>query len=177
MSDTLTAPPAAQKAAGSWRGGAPPAPGARAVLQSTAVAVVGLLSLVAAGKATGFVLLTPPLAATAVIIAGVPAAPPAQPRSVLVGHVSSAALGLLVVAGFGASPWTIAIAGALSLTVMTLARAVHAPAAATAALAVAQHPAVLRTLGSLIAGCALLILTGYVAGALPRNQRYPRYWW
>jgi CBS-domain-containing membrane protein len=138
---------------------------------------VGLIALVAAGKLLHSTFLTPPLAATAVIIAGAPATPPAQPRSVLGGHLLSALLGICIVPLLGVSQWTIALAGGVSLSVMALARAVHAPAAATAALIVAQHPSVPRTLTSLVVGCCLLILIGCAAGLLVRHARYPRYWW
>lgn len=177
MTDTATTPPATRPAKNRWRSKAPAAPGLRAILQSTFVGVASLVALVAVGKAFHFVLLAPPLAATAVIIAGVPTSSPAQPRSVLGGHLSSAIVGLSAVAALGASPWTMAIAGGLSLTVMAVARAVHAPAAATAAIIAAQHPPVLRTLDLLMAGSALLIAIGCAAGLLFRDSHYPEYWW
>jgi CBS-domain-containing membrane protein len=160
-----------------WRSKAPGVPDFRTLLRFTVVAVAGLLTLVVVGEAFHTVLLTPPLAATAVIIAGAPSTPPAQPRSVLAGHICAAVLGLVAVVLFGSSPWTAAVAGGLSLGVMALLRAVHAPAAATAALIVAQHPAVLRTMGSFVAGSVLLILIGIVAARLFREARYPDYWW
>lgn len=179
MTDIATAPPAQTAAAPGkwWRGKAPAAPSPGATLRSTVVGVAGLLALVAIGKLFHSTLLTPPLAATAVIIAGAPASAPAAPRSVLGGHLLSAALGFLVAAGLGSSPWTAGLAGGLSLGVMALTRTVHAPAAATAALIVAQHPAVLRTLDPLAVGCALLIAIGWIAGRLFRAARYPGYWW
>ena len=172
MTDLATAPPRQTP-----RATAPPAPSPRATLQSSVVAVAGLIVLVAAGKLLHSTFLTPPLAATAVIIAGAPATPPAQPRSVLGGHLLSALLGFSIVPVLGVSQWTIALAGGISLAVMAFARAVHAPAAATAALIVAQHPAVPRTLASLVVGCLLLILIGYAVGLMIRHARYPRYWW
>jgi CBS-domain-containing membrane protein len=177
MTDTVTRPQAAQTAAKRWQSKAPAAPDLRTLLQSTVVALAGLFALVAVGKAVDLVLLAPPLAATAVIIAGAPASPPAQPRSVLAGHLLSAALGLLAVAALGVSPWTAAIAGGLSLTVMALVKAVHAPAAATAALIVAQHPPVVRTLELFVLGSVVLILIGALAAPLFRSPRYPAYWW
>src|SRR5260221_288613 len=81
---------AAGRRASRWRSRAPAVPSRRALLQSTVVGVVGLVAVVAVGKAFHSVLLTPPLAATAVIIAGARTAPPAQPRSVVGGHLFSA---------------------------------------------------------------------------------------
>ena len=177
MTDTVTRPPAARTTAKWWHSQAPAGPSRRALLQSTIVALAGLSALVAVGDTLHLALLAPPLAATAVIIAGAPASPPAQPRSVLAGHLLSAVIGLAAVALLGVSPWTAAIAGGLSLTAMSLARAVHAPAAATAALIVAEHPAVLRTLELFAAGSVVLILIGCLAASLSRSSRYPAYWW
>lgn len=178
MTDTVTAPPPARAPERERRrSGAPQAPGPGTALGGAAVAVAGLLALVLLGRSFHAALLSPPLAASAVIIAQAPGSPPAQPRSVFGGHLLSALLGFLAVAVLGAAPWTAALAGGCSLAVMALTRTVHAPAAATAALIVAQHPAVPRTAGWLMAGCAVLVLTGAAAALLSPGGRYPRYWW
>jgi CBS-domain-containing membrane protein len=177
LTDTVTAPPPVRAPERGRRSAAPDAPSPGAALRTAAVAVAGLLALVVLGRCFHATLLTPPLAASAVIIAQAPGSPPAQPRSVFGGHLLSALLGFLAVAVLGVAPWTAALAGGCSLAVMALTRTVHAPAAATAALIVAQHPAPPRTAGWLMAGCAVLVLTGAAAALLSPGGRYPRYWW
>ncbi|MFJ4868629.1 HPP family protein [Streptomyces sp. NPDC088757] len=160
-----------------WAGGAPPFPGSRPAALGTLVTVVSLVVLVALGKATGQLLMIAPLAATAMIICSTPLLPPAQPRGVMLGQLGSGALGLAAVALFGSSLWAAAVAAGLSVGLMLLLRAVHAPAAATAVLAVLQDPAPLRFLVLLAVGSALLVLVGVLASRLGVIGKYPTYWW
>lgn len=156
---------------------APARPGVQDLLRFTAISLVMLLVLAAVGKLIGLGLFSPPLAATAMIIASVPATPPAAPRSVLGGHVLSAIVGFIVVAIAGQSVWGAAVAAGVALTVMVAARAPHAPAAATAALVVAQRPDFVTFMGALVLGSILLIALGVVAGLVSRAPKYPTYWW
>ncbi|MFC8510867.1 HPP family protein [Streptomyces sp. NPDC057411] len=157
--------------------GAPPFPGAKAAVLGTLATAVSLLVLVALGEATGQLLMIAPLAATAMIVCSTPALPPAQPRGVLLGQVGSGVLGLAATALFGHTLWVAAVAAGLSVGLMLLLRAVHAPAAATAVLAVLQHPAPLRFLVLLAIGSALLVLIGLIASKAGVIAKYPTYWW
>ncbi|MCX4984280.1 HPP family protein [Streptomyces sp. NBC_00572] len=160
-----------------WAGGAPPFPGGRPAVLGTLATVVSLVILVALGEATDQLLMIAPLAATAMIICSTPVLPPAQPRGVMLGQVGSGVLGLVAVALFGRSLWVAAVAAGLSVGLMLLLRAVHAPAAATAVLAVLQDPAPLRFLVLLAVGSALLVLVGLIASRLGVIGKYPTYWW
>ncbi|MFB7666564.1 HPP family protein [Kitasatospora sp. NPDC056138] len=175
MSNSTTTRPTAPGTAA--KPAAPPIPGARALVLGTVTTTVALLVLVALGKAAGQVLLVAPLAATAMIVCASPALPPAQPRSVLLGQLGSAALGLLAGALAGHSLWSAAVAAGLSVGLMALLRAVHAPAAATAALVVLQHPAPVRFLVLLAVGSVLLVLLGLLASRAGAIGKYPAYWW
>ncbi|GGV16414.1 hypothetical protein GCM10010275_67300 [Streptomyces litmocidini] len=169
--------PAAPPARSRWAGGSPPFPGPRPAALGSLATVASLLILVALGETTGHLLMIAPLAATAMIICSTPALPPAQPRGVLLGQLGSGALGLVAVALFGHSLWVAAVAAGLSVGLMLLLRAVHAPAAATAVLAVLQDPAPLRFLVLLGVGSALLVLVGVLASRLGAIGKYPTYWW
>ncbi|MDX2564777.1 HPP family protein [Streptomyces sp. TX20-6-3] len=160
-----------------WAGGAPPFPGGRPAVLGTLATVVSLVILVALGEATDQLLMIAPLAATAMIICSTPVLPPAQPRGVMLGQTGSGVLGLVAVALFGRSLWVAAVAAGLSVGLMLLLRAVHAPAAATAVLAVLQDPAPLRFLVLLAVGSALLVLVGLLASRLGVIGKYPAYWW
>ncbi|XIE80704.1 HPP family protein [Streptomyces sp. SBR177] len=118
-----------------------------------------------------------PLAATAMIVCSTPALPPAQPRNVVLGQLGSGALGLVAVALLGHSLWVAAVAAGLSVGLMLVLRAVHAPAAATAVLAVLQDPQPLRFLLLLGIGSVLLVLIGLVAAKAGVIAKYPSYWW
>lgn len=157
--------------------GAPPFPGAKPALLGTLATVVSLVVLVALGEATGHLLMIAPLAATAMIVCSTPALPPAQPRNVVLGQIGSGVLGLVAVAVFGHSLWVAAVAAGLSVGLMLVLRAVHAPAAATAVLAVLQDPQPVRFLVLLGIGSVLLVLIGLIASKAGVIAKYPTYWW
>ncbi|MET9616630.1 HPP family protein [Kitasatospora indigofera] len=156
---------------------APSAPALRASALSALTTTVALLVLVTLGRASGVLLLIAPLAATAMIVCGSPALPPAQPRGVLLGQGVSAMAGLTAGALLGRSLWVAALAAGLSAGLMGLLRAVHAPAAATAVLVVVQHPAPVRFLPPLVLGSVLIVLVGAAASRLGAIGRYPARWW
>ncbi|MFJ7070406.1 HPP family protein [Streptomyces sp. NPDC101115] len=169
--------PAAPATAPKGGSGAPPFPGTKPALLGTLATVVSLVVLVALGEATGHLLMIAPLAATAMIICSTPALPPAQPRGVVLGQLGSGALGLVAVALFGRSLWAAAVAAGLSVGLMLLLRAVHAPAAATAVLAVLQDPRPVSFLVLLAVGSVLLVLLGLIASKAGVIAKYPTYWW
>ncbi|AUG78977.1 HPP family protein [Kitasatospora sp. MMS16-BH015] len=170
------ATPAAGQRAGLWAGSAP-APKAKGLVLGALATVVSLVILVALGKASHQVLMIAPLAATAMIICASPGLPPAQPRGVLLGQLGSAVLGFVAAGLFGHSLWVAAVAAGVSVGVMGLLRAVHAPAAATAALVVVQHPAEGKFLVLLAIGSVLLIVIGIIASRINVIGKYPTYWW
>lgn len=178
MTDTTTTQSAPAGApAAPPRASAPPFPGARATVLGALTTTVSLLILVGLGEAVHKPLMIAPLAATAMIICASPGLPPAQPRGVLLGQLGSAVLGLLAAAAFGHTLWVAGVAAGLSVALMALLRAVHAPAAATAVLVVVQHPAPGTFLGLLAVGSVLLVLVGVLASRIGAIGKYPTYWW
>ncbi|ORX72680.1 HPP family protein, partial [Linderina pennispora] len=90
-----------------------------------------------------------PFGATAVLVFGVPAAPLAQPRNVLVGHVLSALVGIFVHEIFkhvdDSLMWLPgALAVGIAIGLMGLVNCYHPPAGATAFLAGMASPEVKR---------------------------------
>ncbi|MFF8264398.1 HPP family protein [Streptomyces virginiae] len=158
--------------------GRAPAPAPGTVLHSVSGATAVMLGLVAIGAALHEPVLIPPLAASAAIVHSVPGLPLAQPRSVIAGHLLSAAVGYAGLAAFGSSPWVAAVAAGFALAVMTLARTPHSPACATAVVIVLRTPDP-RTFVPLLAGAALLIVLAGCALSRARRTgiRYPQYWW
>jgi CBS-domain-containing membrane protein len=173
--DSVAAPPAPRRR--SLAGSAPGYQGVRATVLSTLLTVGSLVALVAIGQATDKLIMIAPLAATAMIICASPGLPPAQPRGVVLGQLGSGAVGLVAEAWFGHTLWVAAVAAGLSVGLMAVLRAVHAPAAATAVLAVMQHPAPGQFLWLLAVGSVLLVLIGLIAYRLGVIGRYPTYWW
>ncbi|MCS2608206.1 HPP family protein [Halomonas dongshanensis] len=119
--------------------------------------------------------------ATSVLIYAAPESPFAQPRNVMLGSVLSAAIGVGCYYGFGATPFSMALAVSLSILVMQLTHSVHPPGAAAALIAVAGGEGVhelgwwypLLPIGM---GCALMVFIAMLVNNLARHRRYPRHW-
>ena len=91
--------------------------------------IIGILALVDFSN-NNIALLMAPFGATAVLVFGVPTSPLAQAKNVVFGHLITAFIGVFFVAYVGVSPFNIALATGLSITVMMLTKTTHPPAGA-----------------------------------------------
>ncbi|GGY30898.1 HPP family protein [Streptomyces omiyaensis] len=171
----VPAPSVPAPASAPVRPGPPPRPRALAVLAATGASTAALLLLVALGTVLHHPLLIPPLAASMALVAASPDLPLSQPRSVVGGQLLSALTGFAVLAVAGPGLWSAAVAGGLALGVMTLARAPHSPAAATAVIVALGSPPFWTFTGLLLLSCALLVAVGLLAARV-RRRTYPVYW-
>ncbi|MFD0529097.1 HPP family protein [Kitasatospora arboriphila] len=172
-----SAPASAAGSGGGLGGRAPAFAGTRATVAGTLATIVSLLVLAVIGKATDSLLLIAPLAATAMIICASPALPPSPAAQRAARPDGLRGDRLRGRRGRRHSLWTASVAAGLSVALMGVLRAVHAPAAATAVLVVVQHPAPARFLLLLAAGSVLLILVGLLASRIGAIGKYPTYWW
>ncbi|UOE86708.1 HPP family protein [Vibrio splendidus] len=140
---------------------------------------LGILILCLLAESSGVAWLMAPFGATCVLLFAVPTSPLAQPRNVIAGHFISAAVGLVVLYGFGGSYLAMAIAVGSSIMLMQYCRAVHPPAGA--------NPIVIALTGTAHVDWTFLftpVLIGSIAlvgiGALLNNsdsqQKWPLYW-
>lgn len=146
-----------------------------AILIATLTTMAALTALVGLGMLSGHLLLIPPMAASMALIAGAPALPLSQPRSVIGGQV----LSVLIGTGVGLlshSVWAAAIAGGLALGVMLLTRTSHSPAAATAVIATTADSGRFSLIACAAIAAIVLVLFGWLRSALTRTT-YPTYWW
>lgn len=156
---------------------APPRGTVRSIAVATSTSAVALLTLAGLTELTAEPFLIPPLAASMALVAGAPSLPLSQPRNVIGGQVLSALVGVLVAYSLGNALWAAAVAGALALGVMLMARMAHSPAAATAIIgttgtAVAGWQFVLLVAASAI----VLVIVGMIGHRLNKTA-YPVYLW
>lgn len=154
---------------------APARPPLATVLAVGGVVLLGLLVLTAISEVAGHVLLIPSMAGTMALVAAVPRFALAQPRNVVLGQGIAGVLGL----GVGLvshSLWAAAVAAALTVVVTLLARCGHAPAAATAVLAVVTVDDLGWFLVCVVGAAVAIVLTAATAARCTR-QVYPVYWW
>ncbi|SDF85620.1 HPP family protein [Sporomusa acidovorans] len=117
------------------------------------------------------------LGASACLIYGVPAAPFAQPRNAIAGHLLSAVVGVCVYQLAGAYWYTAAFSVGLAVAIMVGTRTVHPPAGATALIAVLTQQNWLFVLLPVGVGIGILVCIGLIVNNLAVKRKYPTYWW
>jgi len=117
-----------------------------------------------------------PFAASCALAFGAPDSPLAQPRSIVGGHVVSAAAGLAVFAVFGVGAWQIALAVALAVGTMMATRTLHAPAAANPVVAAASAASWSFLLTPVLLGAGVVVLGALAVNNIRRPGSYPSAW-
>jgi CBS-domain-containing membrane protein len=98
-----------------------------------------------------------------------------QPRSIVGGHVVSTTLGLLALALFGKTWWSLGLAVAVSTAVMMLTRTMHPPAGSNPIIVFLTASGWSFALFPTLFGALALVATGWCYHRL-RRQIYPSYW-
>jgi CBS-domain-containing membrane protein len=119
-----------------------------------------------------------PFATSIVVVMATPQAPFARPWNVVVGHLVSAAAGLLVARTLGHGAMAAAIGMALAVTLMYLTRSMHPPAGI--------DPVILGREASLgasflvspvLIGALMLVAFAVLWHRLVARERWPERWW
>ena len=125
------------------------------------------------GDITGASVIVAPLAASAVLVYGVPESPLSQPAHVVGGHVIAAAVALAADHWLPHSAWMVAATPALVIVLLGLMRLTHPPAAATAMAVVLTHPSWTFLLTPVLSGATTLVVVAIAVHRLPPRARYP----
>jgi CBS-domain-containing membrane protein len=139
------------------------------------VALTGLLALAALQELSTLGVFALPFAASVALVALAPSVSLAQPRALLLGHLSAALIALAGTALAGPSTWTASATTATAITCMIVLRAPHPPAAATAALIGLTGPDPWFLLPVLLASLLVIAVAALVGQAFP-TRRYPTTW-
>ena len=120
--------------------------------------------------------------ASAVLIYGAIKSPLAQPRNLLGGHVISAVIGVTAYEILHPHLWLAAsVAVATAIAVMHATKTLHPPGGATSLIAVIGSEKI-HNLGYLYAvipaglGAAVMLLVALLVNNIPKNRRYPEFW-
>lgn len=164
----------------------PPAVGAFEVLWSWIGAFLGIagVSLINYKLLVGtdLVMIIGSFGASAVLIYGAIKSPLAQPRNFIGGHVLSAIIGVACYKIFYSHMWLAAsVAVATAIAVMHITKTLHPPGGATALIAVIGSQKI-HGLGFLYAiipvgvGAAIMLVVALLVNNIPKNRRYPEFW-
>jgi CBS-domain-containing membrane protein len=158
----------------------PQAPGLGRVLRLAwclAGAACGLAAALAVSGPQRSPLLLASLGGSTVFLFGLTRAPAAQPRALVGGHVAGAAIGIACYGWLGDTLSAYALATALTLAFMLLARAVHPPAGANPILMIHAHAAWGQLWQPVLLGVGMLMAVAVVWSRLyPGLARYPLAW-
>lgn len=124
----------------------------------------------------GVPVLVASLGASACLVYGVPAAPFAQPRNAIIGHVVSAVIGVAFYQFFGNTWYIAALSVGMAVAVMVRTRTVHPPAGATALIAVITQQDWLFPIMPVGVGICILVVVGILVNNIAANRQYPSYW-
>ncbi len=121
--------------------------------------------------------------ASAVLVYAAIESPLAQPRNLVGGHILSALVGVFCYQLLSSQLWLAAsLAVAASIALMHLTKTLHPPGGATALIAVIGSQQ-LHDIGYLYAlvpvgrGALILLIIALLVNNIPRNRKYPKFWW
>ncbi|MDX5595190.1 HPP family protein [Pseudovibrio sp. SPO723] len=122
-------------------------------------------------------LLMAPFGATCVLLFAAPAAPLAQPRNVVLGHLIAASVGLLVLNILGAGLFQMALGVGVAIALMQVFRAVHPPAGANPLVVILGGVTDWWFLVTpVLIGALTLVLIALVLNNLGKGKNWPVYW-
>jgi CBS-domain-containing membrane protein len=129
-----------------------------------------MLAVLAGLEQVGLSTFAIPFAATATILATAPDGPAARPRAVLLGYVVALVPALGAVALVGASITVAVVATGLAILTMSVARAVHPPAAAAATMVGMHGTGWSFLLDGALPAMAVLVALGAAGSLLGRSR-------
>lgn len=119
--------------------------------------------------------------ASAVLVYAAIKSPLAQPRNLIGGHVLSAIIGVTAYQMMGMTWIASAAAVSLAIAAMLITRTLHPPGGATALIAVIGGDTI-HKLGFIYAfmpaglGAFILLVVALLVNNLPKDRKYPEYW-
>ena len=132
---------------------------------------------------TDLVMIIGSFGASAVLIYGAIKSPLAQPRNLIGGHVISAIIGVTCFKLFHANMWLAgSLAVATAIAAMHATKTLHPPGGATALIAVIGSQKI-HNLGYFYAivpvgiGALIMLVVALIINNIPKNRRYPEFWY
>ncbi|PKH06829.1 HPP family protein [Moritella sp. Urea-trap-13] len=130
-----------------------------------ATLTIGVLAYLDSVTSATFWLMAP-FGASVVLVFGVPKSPLAQPKNVIIGHFLTALIGVLFVEYVGVSPWSLALATGLAVSVMLLTKTTHPPAGANPMLIMLSGQSWAFLFSPVLIGACIIVCLGLVLNKL-----------
>ena len=117
-----------------------------------------------------------PFGATCVLAFGVPNSPLAQPRNIIGGHIISTLIGITLLIILGNEWYSLALAVALSISVMQLTRTTHPPAGADPIVVILGAKSFSFVFNPVLSGAVVITMIALIFNNLSKSRKYPTYW-
>jgi len=117
-----------------------------------------------------------PFGATMVIVFGLPDAPLAQPKNVILGHLITAFIGIVVLKLFGVSAITLGLAVGLSVAAMLATKTTHPPAGANPIVIMLSGQGWGFLFSPVLIGAVLIVAIGWLYHRKLCARAYPKQW-
>lgn len=135
-----------------------------------------ILAILAVTKMAGSPLLIGSFGASAVLLFGAAESPLAQPRSLIGGHLVSAAVAVAIVSMGGEGAYAVALAVGIAIFLMCLTRTIHPPGGATALIGVQCHAGPFFILLPVLSGALILLAVALFTNNVVYHRQYPKHW-
>lgn len=139
------------------------------IIISTMSASVGVLVMSVLASKAELALSFVPFTTSIALVAGTPMSKPATTRSILIGHFSSAIVGVLTVKLLGVGSMSGAIAVGVAVAVMLMARAFHPPAAISPLIICEYNLGPYFIVMPVLVGAVLVVLLARLTSILQRR--------
>lgn len=147
------------------------------ILRALVGASLSILVLLLLSQWSKQPLIMAPFGASCVLLYAVSQSPLAQPRNVILGHLLSAAVGLIALKLLGTSIWAIALAVGVAIAVMQYFACVHPPAGANPLVILLTAHQMDYSWHFLffpvLLGAVILVLIAYVVNNVFSKQKWP----
>jgi hypothetical protein len=140
------------------------------------VAASALLLLAVTQNLTGWAVFSIPFVASAAVITMAPTAPLARPAAIVISYPVAVTAALVITTTAGPSVYAATSAAAVSIIVMLVLKAPHAPAVAAAAVIGLDDPGFSYLLDPLLPAIVLVVVTPLLAGRLLPRFPYAPSW-
>ena len=115
--------------------------------------------------------------ASCVLLFAFPKSPFSQPRNVILGHFISSLIGLLFLHFVGNDYISMALALALSISLMIVTRTVHPPAGSNPIIIFLFEASWDYLIFPTLIGSIILVIVSLFYNNLYKNRNYPQYWY
>jgi CBS-domain-containing membrane protein len=139
-----------------------------------ALLAIGTVAYLAASS--GMPLVLGSFGASCVLLFSFPDNPFSQPRNVIGGHFISSLTGLVFLAVFGSTWWSMALALASAIALMHVTRTAHPPAGSNPVIIMLGLPGWGFLLMPTLVGSSIIVAVALAFNNTGNDRRYPKYW-